>query len=181
MSDIPNKQECFYILEMLETSLIDYSYTHPWADLLIIETEPPPVWLCELATKKYQGDQIRAIQDYLFSEPFEEVPASLEKFRVACVWLRYERRELSWATFLKTAGEYLDAANGDWDCETPYHYLNVFEDAYFTPEAEAVTKRDYLGDHLLQPWIELARLKFAPFQKHRTSCKSIESSNTSDS
>lgn len=175
MREIPNTQECFYILEMLETSLIDYSYTQPWADALIIETQKPPVWLCELATNKYRGDQIQAIREHLFSEPFEEAPASLEKFRVACLWLRYERRELSWAIFLKTAGEYLDATNGDWDCSTPYHYLNVFEDAYFTPEAEAATKKDYLNDHPLQPWLELARLKFAPFLKHRISCKSSES------
>lgn len=162
-------------MEMLETSLIDYSYTHAWADALIIENEKPPAWLCELATKKYQGDQIRALQEHIFSEPFEETPASLEKFRVACLWLRYEKRELSWATFLKTAGKCLDATSGDWDCETPYHYLNVFEDAYFTPAAEAATKRDYLSDHHLQPWIELARLKLAPFLMHRTRRQSLES------
>lgn len=166
MSDIPNKQECFYILEMLATSLIDYSCTQPWADALIIETEKPPVWLCELATRNHQDDQIQAIQDYLFSEPFEKAPAGLEKFHLGCLWLRYESRELSWFTFLQSAGEKLDACSGDWDCETPYHYLNLFENANFSPEAEVATKSAYLVDQQLQPWIELARLKSAPFLKH---------------
>ncbi len=160
---IPNKSECFYILEMLESDLIDYCYTHPWADKLISGSETPPAWLCNLAVKKYKGDQISAIREFIFAEPFEEEPVAMEKFHVACLWLRYQRRELSWATLLRESGEHLDAACGDWDCETPYHYLNQYEDAYFSPEAEEKTKSQYLVDHDLEPWIELAKSKFEPF------------------
>lgn len=173
---MPSKQDCFYVLEMLETSLIDYSYTHPWAEELIMEMGSPPSWLCDLATKKYQGDQIKAVREFVFSEPFEPGPPENEKFAVACLWLRYERRELSWAIFLRMAGEALDSSSADWGCETPYHYLNTFEDAYFTPEAEERTKQDYLKDHNLKPWIEEASARFEPFLNRRRDNKRMESS-----
>jgi hypothetical protein len=171
---LPSKQDCFYILEMLKTSLINYNYTQRWADELVMAAGPPPVWLCELAIKKYQGDQIKAVQEFVCSEPFEAAPAEMQKFAVACLWLRYERRELSWATFLQKAGDILDPANTDWECETPYHYLNVYEDSYFTPAAEKRTKHDYLKNHDLMPWIEEARARFAPFLKRRWGNKSVE-------
>jgi hypothetical protein len=172
---LPSKQECFFILEMLEASLIDFSYTQPWADILIAAIETPPFWLCELATKTYRGAQIKAIREHVFSEPFVAGPEDLEKFHVACLWLRYERRELSWATFLRYAGEYLDACSGEWDCETLYHYLNVFGDAYFSEAAEQDTRRRYLADHNLKPWIEKAHEQFAPFKQHRRAIKSLRS------
>lgn len=168
---IPSKQECFYLLEMLESRLVDFSYTHPWADQLITQMDSAPSWLCDLATNKYQGDQTKALREYIFAEPFEPGPAELEKFHIGCLWLRYERRELSWATFLELAGSHLDAASCDWDCETPYHYLNVYEDAYFSKESEKRTKEEYLIDHDLTPWILLAKEKFEPFRKMRTANK----------
>ena len=168
---VPGKRECFYILEMLESDLVDSSYLHPWADGIIAGLESAPLWLGQLAMKKYKGDLAAALREYIFSEPFEPWPEGLEKFHVACVWLRYERRELSWATFLRLAGEYLDAASGDWDCETPYHYLNLHEDDYFTKDSEEETKRDYLSDQDLRPWIALANEKFEPVRLLRRACK----------
>ncbi len=156
---------------MLESGLVDFSYTHPWADKLIENSDIPPSWLCDIAIKKYQGDQLKALRECVFGEPFESEPTDMEKFHVGCLWLRYERRELSWATFLKEAGAYLDAANGDWDCETPYYYLNLYEDAYFTIESEEGTKKQYLKDHDLKPWIDLARKKFEPFKRLRRANK----------
>lgn len=155
--EIPSKKECFYILEMLESKLIDFSYTEAWADYFIESADIAPWWLCDIATKTYQGDQIKAIREYIFAEPFESGPTDMEKFHIACLWLRYERRELSWASFLNQAGTFLDAAGGDWDCETPYHYLNIYEDAYFSEECEANTQELYLKDHDLLPWIKLAK------------------------
>lgn len=172
---VPSKQDCFYILAMMKTSLIDYSYTHPWAEELIMMMDSPPSWLCDLAIQKYQGDQITSVRDFVFSDPAESAPPEMEKFAVACLWLRYERRELSWATFLRMAGEILDSANADWYCETPYHYLNVYEDAYFSSEAEERTKRDYLQDHNLKPWIEDAKARFVPFLNRRRNNKHLGS------
>ena len=168
---IPSKQECFYVLEMIESGLIDFSYTNPWAEHIITGLDYAPSWLGALATKKYHGDQSKALREYVFSEPFEPSPDDIEKFHVACLWLRYDRRELSWATFLRLAGEHLDAANADWACETPYHYLNVYEDAYFSNAVEEQTKRDYLAEQDLRPWIEMAKEKFEPFRKMRRANK----------
>ena len=172
---LPSKHDCCYILGMLETSLIDFSYAQPWAEELISEIDTPPSWLCELATKVFQGDLIKALREYVYSEPFEAGPKDMEKFHVACLWLRYERRELSWATFLRCAGERLDAASGDWDCETPYRYLNVFEDAYFSEASEQDTKGCYFSSQDVKPWIEKARQRFAPFKEVRKADKSLYS------
>jgi hypothetical protein len=169
---IPCKQECFYILEMIESGLIDFSYINPWADQIIEEEEKIPSWLCDLALKKYRGDLTNTLREYIFSEPFESCPPDLEKFHLACLWLRYERREISWATFLENAGIYLDAANEDWDCETPYHFLNIYKDAYFTEDSERDTKEKYLNAQDLSPWIDIARKKFEPFYKLRRNDKS---------
>lgn len=156
---------------MLESSLIDFSYTHPWADRIIGLIDIPPSWLCDVSTKKYTGDQKKAFREYVFSEPFEETPVDIDKFHVGCLWIRYERRELSWASFLQLSGEYLDAAGGDWDCETPYHYLNTIEDAYFSYESEERTKALYLKDHDVLPWANLAKQKLEPFLETRMTNK----------
>ena len=167
LMQLPNKQECFYILEMLESSLITFHYTEPWADAIVSQLEKPPAWLCNFAIKQFKGDLTKMMRDHIYSEPFESGPPEMEKFYLACLWLRYERRELSWATFLQRAGERLDAASSDWACETPYHYLNLFEGAYFSERAEQDTKRRYLAEHDLKPWIEKAEEKFAPFKAVR--------------
>jgi hypothetical protein len=168
---IPSKQDCFYMLEMLESGLIDFSYVHPWAEKIIADLDSVPSWLGDLATKKYKGDQSKALRAYIFSGPFEVALGGMEKFHVACLWLRHERRELSWATFLRLAGECLDAADGDWLCEKSYHYLNVYEDAYFSDESEKQTKKDYLADHDLDSWITKAKEKFEPFRMMRRTNK----------
>lgn len=158
---------------MIESSLIDSSYTQPWADQIILKMDVPPGWICDLAVKTYYGDLLKTIGGYVFHDPIEPAPEHLDRFHVACLWLRYERRELSWATFLKCTGEYLDRTDSDWDCETPYHYLNVHEDAYFSDESQKGTQRDYFADQDLKPWITIARERFAPFHKLRKSDKHL--------
>ena len=76
---------------------------------------------------------------------------------------------MSWATFLKEAGELLDASEGD--CETPYHYLNIFEDSYFSEDSENETKKGYFAENNLIPWIEKAKKKFEPFKQVRVKIK----------
>lgn len=166
---LPDKTASYYVLEMLESKLIDYRYVNPWADFLIANNEECPGWLAELAIKKCTADLVKAIQEYLFSEPFKTSPYEMVKFHLACLWLRYERRELSWATFLNDAGNALDCADSDWECETPYYYLNVYESAYFAEVAEQETRGQYLAEQDLLPWIKMAKEKFEPFRKIRRS------------
>lgn len=164
---LPGKQECFYILEMLEAGLIDFHHTQPWGHRLILEADTAPAWLCALATVKDQGDQKQALRDYVLSEPFEPWPAELEKFHVACLWLRYERRELSWASFLREAGRHLDAADSEWPCETLFQMLNDHEAANCAPESEAIGRQRLLALHALEPWIDRARQHFEPLRQWR--------------
>lgn len=42
--------------------------------------------------------------------------------------MRYERKELSWAIFLKEAEEYSDSCGGKNECEYYYFMLNDLED-----------------------------------------------------
>ncbi len=109
--------------------------------VFINQIESVPAWLSRLSTKTSFQDQCKSIKEYIRTEPFEPAPNDLEKFHIGCYWIRYERNELSWATLLNMSGLYLDAICGDWDCETPYHYLNLTENAYFSKESEAITKK----------------------------------------
>ena len=53
---------------------------------------------------------------------------------IACLLLRHERGEISWASFLKLAGEYSDAIGVDgWECERFYGMLNELEDREYAP------------------------------------------------
>jgi len=164
MITVPTKVDCYYIVEMLDSGLINYQHTQPWADKIIEALEKPPTWLFDISLKKYQGDQISAVRAVAYGEPFTDVPNDLDKFHLACLWLRYERRELSWAILLREIGDYLDAVNGEWDCETPYHYLNLYEEANFSEESEKATKKEYLNEQDILPWIDSAIEKLKLFQ-----------------
>lgn len=65
---------------------------------------------------------------------------------------------------LREIGDYLDAVYGEWDCETPYHYLNLYEEANFSEESEEATKKEYLNEHDIIPWIDFAKDKLKSFQ-----------------
>lgn len=164
MITVPTKVDCYYIVEMLNSGLINYQQTQPWADKIIEALDAPPSWLFDVSLKQYQGDQIFAFRAVAYGEPFTDVPNDLDKFHLACLWLRYERRELSWAILLREIGDYLDAVYGEWDCETPYHYLNLYEEAIFSEESEEATKKEYLNEHDIIPWIDFAKDKLKSFQ-----------------
>ncbi|MFE4430742.1 hypothetical protein ACFRH9_27770 [Peribacillus butanolivorans] len=99
--------------------------------------ENPPYWIIELATIKFIPDATKAINEYASSEPFEEIPSDLYDFYIACIYIRYKRREISWATFLQMAGEFADYAQAvKCDCEWFYEMLNVYEDSEFSKGIE---------------------------------------------
>jgi len=158
---------------MLESKLIDYCYTQPWADKIITTCDVPPAWLSDISVQKHSEDQLKTLRDYAFSEPFEKPPNDIEKFHVGCLWLRYNRREISWATLLSEIGDYLDAANGDWDCETPYHYLNIYENSYFTEDSEENTKKEYLNEQNVIPWTNKAQSMYDVFKSTKRANKHL--------
>lgn len=122
---------------MLDAGLISYKELHPWAESLLVSMEPPPRWLCEVASQKYSPDVSKSLGEYLRSEPLEPLEQSeIDDEHLSSLYLRFERRELSWATFLELAGRYADSADGVWECEDFYVFLNELEDADFSPEVE---------------------------------------------
>ena len=164
MTHNPTKQDAYYIVEMLESTLITTRDTQRWSEQIIKEQDEPIAWVCVVASKSYHGDIVSAVREYAYSEPFNDRPEDLDKFHVGCLWVRYERGELSWATFLNKAGEYLDSENGEWFCETPYHYLNLVEEKNFTQQVEEQTKVEYLKEQNVVPWAELANSKLQWFR-----------------
>ena len=119
----------------MEADCVTYRDHIPWADTVVERLERPPSWICELATTKYKQDALRIVSDFVFSEPFEEFPDEHDEF-LGYLWIRHERRELSWATFLKEAGRHTDASPGPWECEYFYSMLNELEEQDFSPEVE---------------------------------------------
>lgn len=103
-----------------------------FCDDIIMEMDNPPYWILELSSVKYIPDAVTILNNYAFSEPFEELSMDLDDFYIGSLYIRYERREISWATFLEKAGNYAD--NYQWckkDCEYFYYMLNDYEDSCF--------------------------------------------------
>lgn len=132
-----DRQFALRLLEMVESKLLTYRHLKPWVDRLIaMFDDTPPGWICDLATKKFQPDLAAAIREFACSEPFEAATFS-EHYRVACFFLRFKRREMSWAWFLRESGIYTDAVNGELHCEYFYELLNELEDS---DDSEAVER-----------------------------------------
>jgi len=167
-SSLPTKTECFYLLEMLRAELINHSYTSPWAEQYIHGKGIPPTWLCDLVIEERQGDQIDTLGSYVFGEPFEPAPSDLDKFHVACLWLRHERRDISFASFLRKTSDYLHDAAGDWHSDDITPYLKSLEDAGFLKSNEATIKQAFLDHHTsLKQFIKLAKEQFKPILELR--------------
>ena|SRR5687768_7364394 len=103
----PSKEFANTLALAIEAGCLTYRETIPWADAMIEALERPPLWICDLSTTKYRPDALKVIRDFLNAEPFELITTAPHEY-LGFLWIRYERRELSWATFLNEAGEYSD-------------------------------------------------------------------------
>jgi len=120
----------------MEADCITYRDYVPWADGLIARLDRPPLWVCELATTVYKPDALRVVSDFVRSDPPEEFLDYRGEF-LGYLWIRYERRELSWASFLNAAGVRSDGSDGTpLPCEYFYSMLNEFEERGFSLEVE---------------------------------------------
>lgn len=70
----------------------------------------------------------------------------MDRFHFACLYLRYQRRELSWATFLDLAGRFADQADSEIPCEFFFEMLNALEDAEFSSALEESQKKLVLNE-----------------------------------
>lgn len=122
---------------MMRAGLLTYREYIPWTDAVILRTANPPRWLLDLTVTKYRGDAIKIVEGFAHSEPFEHLSfdAWVDE-QVAAVYLRYERRELSWASLLDMAGQATDANGGRNVCEYFLKMLNDFEEVDFAEPVE---------------------------------------------
>lgn len=119
----------------IDADCITYRHYIPWADRMIQRLAQPPLWICDLSVKKYKPDALDTVGEYVWSEPFEQFTDEDSEY-IGFLFIRYQRHELSWATFLNEAGRRTDALNGNIDCEYFYLMLNELEEKEFGPEIE---------------------------------------------
>lgn len=133
MSSSTSKVVVRRALEMQTVGLVSWKHIQPWAASQIAALPKPSAWLCELVSLTYCGDVDRCLREFVFSPPFEAFDESaLCDYAVACLFMRYRRRDLSWASFLRDAGQLVDARNvGCEPCEFYFALLNEYEDDEF--------------------------------------------------
>ena len=150
------------LIHMVDTSLVTYRYTIPWADNVIESMDSPPAWICELALTKYQTAISAIARGYLYTENFTawNTPEERDDYHLACLYLRYIRNELSWAIFLKLAGEFTDTSDSQRPCEYFYEMLNQLETAEFSKKLEMQQEEEVKRE--LGSVIESVRVDYEP-------------------
>lgn len=122
---------------MLRSSLINHKHYGLWCEDIIESEEQPPDWVLELAWTAYQPEAIKIVEAYAFSDPFLDFGVwSLNDFYLACLFVRYRMRHISWATFLLSAGAHSDGNECCLDCEYFYARLNELEDHGYSMDVE---------------------------------------------
>ncbi|RXZ78860.1 hypothetical protein EBB07_25255 [Paenibacillaceae bacterium] len=124
---------------MLESQLIWYKHFHLFCDEIIANQEKPPLWIIDLSVTRFKESTVQIVNQYLYSEPFVELNREeLCNQYIACLLLRYARREISWATFLFASGQYADGTQGVKEpCEYFFDLLNQYEDSDYDKALES--------------------------------------------
>lgn len=134
-----NKEFAHILGIMLEARLIWYKHYDLWCKEIIEQLNNPPVWITELSKVKYLPKAFRIVNDYAYSEPLEYLEKNRSDLYVACLLLRYDRREISWATFLREAGDFTDGNDGGKEtCGFFYKMLNQYEDSDYSVDVEQI-------------------------------------------
>lgn len=123
---------------MLDSELINYKHYMPWVDFIILSNDEPELWILEIAGTKNTQAAIDIIRKYTNSEPFETNDPTYNVGFIACLWIRYKRREISWSTFLYESGQEVDGNVDRVDCEYFYGMYNDFEESEYSNELETV-------------------------------------------
>lgn len=134
----PNKEFACKLGIMLGSKLIWYKHFQPFCDDIILEYTKPPYWIIELATVRYQGSAIEIVNKYIHSEPCITYYNSkhFDQY-IACLYIKYDRREISWASFLLESGQYADSCEAVKEpCEYFFDLLSQYEAEEFNIELE---------------------------------------------
>ncbi|WP_019639182.1 hypothetical protein [Paenibacillus fonticola] len=134
----PNKEFACKLSIMLGSKLIRYKHFQLFCDDIILEYTKPPYWIIELATVRFQGSAIEIVNKYINSEPFIDFYNShLFDQYIACLYIKYDRREISWASFLLESGQYADNCQSVKEpCEYFFDLLTKYEDSDFNIDLE---------------------------------------------
>ncbi|MFP2899133.1 hypothetical protein [Corallococcus sp. 4LFB] len=114
---------------MVRMGLVGLKQLIAWADAWVMKLDDSPLWLLELCTAPDADTALGLIYDIPML-PFAATPEELrarDADHLACLFLRYRRGELSWGDFLFKGGQFLDGANGPWECEAFFMQLNLLE------------------------------------------------------
>jgi hypothetical protein len=132
-----NKEFAIKLSAMLEARLIWYKHYFIFCDEIIDKYDYPPYWIIELSITKYLPDAIRIVKEYAYSEPFEQSSTNLNDYYIGCIFVKYLRKEISWATFLEESGKRADSSGAvKEECEYFYYMLNDLEDSHFSAKLE---------------------------------------------
>jgi len=165
-----NKQFARKLGIMIESGLIWYKHYFLFCDEVIEKLDKPPYWIIELATTTYTGDAIKIVNTYAFSEPFENFSNSLYDLYVGCLYIRYERKQISWASFLNKSGDFADGSGYfalKQGCDFFYTMLNDYEDNECSSDLEdkqvVTVKEEFENEisevrNLYKPFIEYFRV-----------------------
>lgn len=171
----PNKELAGKLSIMLDSKLIWYKHFQLFCDEIIDEYQKPPYWIIELAMVRFQGSAIEIVNKYLNSEPFFDFYKSdLSDQYIACLYLKYDRRELSWASFLMSSGEYADSNQAVKEpCEYFFDLLNEYEDSEFHMDLEYKQKEEIQNKFLqeikeIQSVYDVFKGYYRQFVKERT-------------
>ncbi|WP_034869345.1 hypothetical protein [Clostridium lundense] len=125
---------------MIDSRLIWYKHYYLWCDEIIEISDNPPSWILDISIEKNRGSALNILYEYIHSEPFEHyIGNKFDDLYIGCLYLKYCRREISWATFLNDAGVYSDGTEMvKFSCEYFYHLLNRYEDSGFSMALENV-------------------------------------------
>ena len=133
---------------MVQTWLVSYREFAPWADAIIERLDAPPLWVLNLTTKRYVPDAVRVLREGGAAarpepgEPYPPGPWTDADEEVACHLLRHERGEISWATFLREAGNAADPDPCRRACEYFYGKLGDLEDADYAADLAVAQRAD---------------------------------------
>lgn len=156
-----NKQYARRMGIMLEAGLIWYKHYYLFCDEIIETLDKPPYWIIDLAVTSYTGDAEKIVNSYAFSEPFETFEDSLYDLHIGCLFLRYERREMSWSAFLKASGDYADGYHVRNGCGFFYDMLSLYVDGEYSADLELCQAKEVQTD--FKDEIAEARGLYAPF------------------
>ena len=143
--DLRSKRFAVRLATMIDSGLIWYKHYSRWADQCIAELDDPPLWLLELATVRYVPDAVAVLRRFFWCDPAVEIDSERDDEYVACLILRAEAGAISWATFLREAGDYTDAAGGT--CENFYSLLTDLEACEYDADLEVRQRTEIVCEY----------------------------------